>query len=467
MDGVIIIRVLSGFLGAFSVPSLACAVWAFQNDRYEQASLFILVVTASVVMGAAFAIATQKKKTEPAQARDIVGFLMLAWLVLCVLGAVPFLLVSDGRLGLAFFEAASSATTTGTSLLAESVPIPASLLAWKGLLHLFGATLSVTGVLIVVNKIGASLPGLGASIPVRFNTEFGLSGFNKTFLAIGFVFATMTIVLNIGLLIAGNGLRESFALAISAATTGQVMSAEALGHSLSTTSKLIMVVGLIFGSLNVVLIYNIIRKPLRLLTDRETASILVLILVMTILLSLQVNVERDLVDAITASVSVISTSGILLSDIDVFGIPSAILLFFGFIGGAAISATGGIKIYRMLVLASRSGHEFERLAQPHAVARFEHGGERFSVRAVLTVWAYLVAFAIISVTISGALALLGADFQEAMLTALGAITNSAALITTDWIAGSPLIGVTEILLAFSLILGRLELLLLLALLSGE
>ena len=188
---------------------------------------------------------------------------------------------------------------------------------------------------------------------------------------------------------------------------------------------------------------------------------------MTILLSLQVNVERDLVDAITASVSVISTSGILLSDIDVFGIPSAILLFFGFIGGAAISATGGIKIYRMLVLASRSGHEFERLAQPHAVARFEHGGERFSVRAVLTVWAYLVAFAIISVTISGALALLGADFQEAMLTALGAITNSAALITTDWIAGSPLIGVTEILLAFSLILGRLELLLLLALLSGE
>lgn len=467
MNGLVVLRVLSGFLAMFAVPSFLCALWAFQNDRYEQASLFILVVTSAVVISGMLAIATHHKRAEDPHARDVVGFLIFAWLTLSLLGAIPFFTLSDGSVTLALFEAVSCATTTGTTLLPTDTVLPASLVAWRGILHVVGAILSISGVVIVVNMVGTSLPGLGASIPVRFNMTFSRKSFFKIYLSLAALTVGLCFLIAIPVRIDGASWREAFGLSVSAITTGSVFDLNSVDFRFSWLSEYALIAGLVLGSLNIVLVFNFLRKPWSLLFNGETLSLIVLIVVATGLLMISLNKAFDLRQAAGIATSIVSTSGLLIPDDAYSLIPVPVLMFFGFMGGAAISATGGMKIYRMLVLLDRASDEFTHLAQPNAVSHADLTRKGFPIRFVITVWAYLIAFAVISLILSALLALLGADYSDAVLTSLGSITNSAALFPTDWIVMAPNQSVIELLLSASMILGRLELLLLFSLLLGE
>lgn len=467
MNGSVILRVLSGFLGLFAIPTFACSVWAFQNDRYQQASLFITAFMTSAVVSAILAVATHHRRQEYAQARDVVGFLIFGWLILAILGAIPFLLVADGSIAAALFEAVSCATTTGTTLLNDGLLLPASLVAWRGILHILGAILSVSGVVMVVNLVGSSLPGLSSSIPMRFNTDFSRESFFRIFLSLGAMIVGLCVLFAIPILIDGGSLRAAFGLSVGALTTGKVFDVGAYAFNPGWLSELTLILALIIGSVNIVLLFNCFRKPKSFFLNFETIAVVVLIAVLAVLLFsiLPKGIDPFRITGIAASI--VSTSGLVIGEGDGISIPVPVLLFFGFVGGAAISATGGMKIYRISVLLARAGHEFQRLAQPNAVLNFEKNGERFPVNFVLTVWAYLVAFAVISIFLAASLALMGADFQDAIMTALGSITNSAALIPTEWIRNSAQTGLVEFSLSAFMILGRLELLLLLSLVLSD
>ena len=314
MNGLVVLRVLSGFLAMFAVPSFLCALWAFQNDRYEQASLFILVVTLAIVVGLMLAVATHHKRDEDAHARDVVGFLIFAWLTLSVLGAIPFLDVSNGQVTLALFEAVSCATTTGTSLLQDDTILPASLVAWRIILHIVGAILSVSGVVIVVNAVGTSLPGLGASIPVRFNRTFSRSSFFKIFLSLAGLTSVLCFVIAMPVKLDGASWREAFGLSVSAVTTGAVFDLNSVDFSFSWLSEYALILGLILGSLNIVLLINFMKRPFSLLMNPETVSLFILILLLSGLLSFSLGGVFDPGQIVGVAVSVISTSGLLISD---------------------------------------------------------------------------------------------------------------------------------------------------------
>lgn len=467
MNGSIILRVLSGFLMIFAIPAAGCSVWAFLNDRYQQASLFILVLTVCLVVGVVLSVATSHRKSESAQAKDVVGFLIAAWLVLTFLGSIPFMDVTDGQLALAIFEAVSCATTTGTTLLPDGIVLPASLVAWRGVLHLLGAVLTISGVIMVVNLVGASLPGLGASVPVRFNMEFSRQSFYRIYLSIGLLTLLLTGIFAIPILADGASLREAYGLSVGAFTSGKVLEFESFDFRPSWISELALCVALFLGSVNMVLLFNVLQRPFKLIMDRETLSIFALILLLAGILFFQFGSDAGVLRVISLSASIVSTSGLVVSGNDLNSIPAAVLLFFGFIGGAAISATGGMKIYRMVVLLSRAGNEFATLAQPNAVTVSRGESEKYPVQFVLTVWAYLVAFAVICMVFAGMLALMGAEFTESLMTSLGSITNSAALIPTDWIHASETKPLVEFSMSCFMILGRLELLLLLSLIMSD
>lgn len=467
MNGSIILRVLSGFLMIFAIPAAGCSAWAFINDRYQQASLFILVLTVCVFVGFVLSIATVHRKSESAQARDVVGFLISAWFVLTLLGSIPFLAVTDGQLALAIFESVSCATTTGTTLLPDGTVLPASLVAWRGVLHLLGAVLSISGVVMVVNLVGASLPGLGASIPVRFNMEFSRRSFFKIYGSLGLLTLGLTALFSLPILADGASLREAYGLSVGALTSGKVLDFESYEFVPGWISELTLSLALFLGSLNMVLLFNVFQRPSKLVFDRETLSILGLISILAVILFFQFGADAGFLRLISLSASIVSTSGLVVSGEDLAAIPAAVLLFFGFIGGAAISATGGMKIYRMMVLLSRAGMEFSTLAQPNAVTVTSRDRQKYPVQFVLTVWAYLVAFAVICLIFAAMLALMGAEFTESLMTSLGTITNSAALIPIEWIQTSNVKSLIELSMSGFMILGRLELLLLLSLIMSD
>ena len=467
MNSLVLIRALSGFLAFFAIPSALCAAWAFANDHYEQASLFILVVTTSVVMSGVFSIATQNRKISNAKAKDVVGFLMLAWGVLAILGSLPFLEVSDFRPAVALFEAVSCATTTGTSLLDEDTLLPASVLAWRGVLHIVGAALSIGGMIMVVRLVGSSVPGLDTTTTALTLPGASQRSFFRAFWAIGSLLLALSSVVAFFLLMDGHSMREAYGLAVSAITTGQVFPIEEIGEAPDAFSRIILIIALLLGSLNAILVFNIFRTPMKLLKNYETLAVVALIFILSALIAVQLGSEEGPLSILAISTSIVSTSGILIAPSSLAEISVPTLLFFGFIGGAAISATGGMKIYRMLVLLSQTGREFSRLAQPNAVANTSTDAVVIPSRFILTVWAYLVAFAVLCIGFACLYALLGANFEQAIISALGAITNSAVLLRIDWVQAGDMPALAELILSFCMILGRLELLLLASLLFSE
>lgn len=462
-----ILRAMSGFLALLSAPTLLCAIWAFRNDHYAQSSLFILVATTSIVISALFFLTVRSSEVENTKLNDVVAFLIIAWLSLAFLGAIPFISVTRGSLSLALFEAVSCSTTTGVSLVDPTINLPASLLAWRGILHMAGAVLSVTGVVIVFSFFGKETTGISSGAISKFGHGLSLKAFFPALVFVGGIMIAVALVTGALLVAEGVAFREAYGLAISAITTGKVIPHDELPSALNTFGRIWLIVIMLLGTFNFSLLTDAFSKPLKMIQNRESQGLIFLVILLTVLLYLLPGFNGDLIEHLGSAVSIISTSGMLLSNENLSSISIPVLLYFGFIGGSVISATGGMKIFRIQILISRSGHEFARLAQPHAVLNFKHQGQQFPVRVVLAVWAYLVAFALITLFLAMILTFTGASFGESIQSALGAITNSAVLLHTNWIPADERAGLIELILSGFMILGRLELLLLLSLIFSD
>ena len=460
MNTLSVLNMLGRFLAMFTVPMLLCSVWAFSNDRYPQASLFILVVTLTFVIAAVLLVSTAKIEKAKSGLRETVAFLLAAWLSVSVIGAFPFLLVTKGDFISALFESVSCATTTGTSLLVSDSPLSASLVAWRGVLHLIGAMLSISGTLMLISLINPTGQGTQTMRPVGMGFSLQFSSFIRVFLMTGLVVAALISVSMMVLTAEGISLRTSFVLGVGAATTGQVM--PFADNTLTGTifSVPILCLVLLVASVSMGTLLALFRDWRRANVDPESFGVLLLMLFLAICLLLFSGEKQPLI-AFGESASIISTSGLMLTNarFDVIGLP--IIIFFGFVGGSAISSTGGMKVFRMRLLLARTGYEFSRLAQPHAVMNFKFAGVQRPLETMISVWVYLIGFAVVAVSLAGYLALDGNDFAESISIAVGAITNSAALFRPEMLMSHP--GpVSQLILTFSMIFGRLELLLLLS-----
>lgn len=457
----LVLNMLGRLLGLFAFLSLGCAAFALTNDRYQQASLFILVVMISFVSSAVLFVTAPSGKGS-AGMRETVVFLLAAWFSLSFLGALPFLMVAKGDFILALFESVSCSTTTGSTLLDPDTPLSASLIAWRGVLHMFGATLAITGTLVLLAMSGRNTVGIYQTKARNIGLSLGFTSFSKLFFLVGLTLISLACVSYTALLADGLSLREAYALSVGAATTGEILPYEVGAMVATQWTGLLLSVILILASLNTGLLLSFSRSPRQIFTDRETIGILFAFCAMAALLFL-FETDFSVMPAISEAASVISTSGLMVPDHRQVEISIPLMIFFGFLGGSAISATGGVKMFRMRALLSRTGYEFARLAHPKSVIDFDLGGnKKANVTAMMSVWVYLVGFASVAALLASYLAILGLDFDSAMLVAVGAITNSAALFRTE-LLGDLHASMTQIILTFSMIFGRLELLLLLSL----
>lgn len=161
--------------------------------------------------------------------------------------------------------------------------------------------------------------------------------------------------------------------------------------------------------------------------------------------------------------------------------PGLILAGLAIIGGGAATTAGGVKLLRIAALARHGGHEMEKIVHPAAVAG---GGQTW--RRLRTVGAFLafVSFMLFAVGLAVVVLLVTmqrVEFETATVLSIAALSNtgplmqavavSPALGGNAGIAGSPwegwagLPGLTKAVLAAAMVVGRLEIVAILALFS--
>lgn len=420
---------------------------------------------------------TRRKITR----RDGIAIVAIGWIVACLLGALPFLLSGTiPGFAAAFFESSSGLTTTGSTVIPCLEEVPRGILLWRATSHLLGGL----GVLVLLVAI-LPLAGAGGSQIVRAEAPSS-SGDNRveprmtsTAKALWGTYLGLCAVLLILLRGAGMGWFDATCHAFSAIATGGFSTRTAsIGAYASPAIEAILCIFMVLSALNFAFHYRALRGDglphLRSGEIRFYLGLLVLALAGTVV-ALRLfspayaaaGYPHTVRDAAFAVASLATTSGFCTADYGAWpALAKYILLMLFVIGGTTGSTSGGIKAGRILVLLRAIGTQVRLFLQPAAVLPVRQGRKVVPPAQLLSIATFVLLF--VATILLSALVLLPAcpDFVAAASAAAATVSNTGpgfgAVGPTFSYAALPAPALA--FLGFLMILGRLEILTVLALL---
>ncbi|MBY9067829.1 hypothetical protein K1X12_13040 [Hyphomonas sp. WL0036] len=402
------------------------------------------------------------KPSRRARPSDALAVVLLWWFLAPVAASLPFIFgVANNSVTVALYEAASCITTTGHSILQFPEAWPVSLLYWRGLLHLLGtyaAIIMAAGVFAAINLGG---PGVHRTVLFTLPESSYFDAMPRIAIAVGVMLSITIGFILLLLLVSGVPPVRALADAVSVISTGLVLPDAVRALPPNPVAEIVMAAGLMIGALGLA-----VWLPLRIgavksaLTDPETVVFFALMLVFAAAL-IPVGISLD--TGLSWSLSNLSTSGIPLSQAarDA-NVPLTIAVLPALIGGSALSAAGGIKIARFIVLGQRAGQEFRQLGYRRSILSFRFRDRELDERSVIGVWVYFIVYAAALFSVMAILSFFEIPFEDSIRLSIGALTNSGGLIAQ---ATEGLSSLGQLLLAIAMVLGRVEILTVLPALS--
>lgn len=401
----------------------------------------------------------------------------LSWLSICAFASLP-LVFGVPELGItdAFFESVSAVTTTGSTVLSGIEHLSDGIKLWRGLMQWMG------GIGIIVMGI-AILPFLKVGGMRLFQTESSdwsdkvlprTGGIAQASLGI---YVGVTLLAMLSYWLGGMQPLDAVVHAMTSVATGGFANSDASFGAYSDQPHLIWM-GTLFmlcGSLPFVLYIRCLRgSPKALWRDEQVRGLLILLVVVVLCITLY-RVSRgeapfmSLTHTAFNVVSVVTTTGYASDDYMQWG-PLAVMAFFylTFVGGCSGSTTGGMKIFRFQISMKMLLSQLRYLIHARGVFVSRFNGLPLSDDVGRGVVAFSFFFFLTIAGLAMALALLGLDYVTALSGAATAVANvGPGLGDVIGPAGNfgSLPDAAKWLLSFGMLLGRLEILTVLVLLT--
>ncbi|MFT6849277.1 MAG: trk system potassium uptake protein TrkH [Sphingobacteriales bacterium] len=401
--------------------------------------------------------------------RDGYLIVTMGWVVMSLFGTLPFIL--SGYIPSftdAFFETMSGYSTTGATILTDIEALPKGLLFWRSITHWIG------GMGIIVLTI-AILPLLGIGGMQLFVAESPGPSVDKlhpritqTAKALWYVYVALTFAQTVILMFGGMSFFDAINHSMATLSTGGFSTKNAsLGHWDSPFIQYVVAFFMFLGGTNFTMIYLGFKgKFSRLINNEEFKSYAITTLVVTFIVAFSIwhltdqGFEYAFRNAIFQVISIITTTGFITADYTMWA-PFITVLFFIllFTGGSAGSTSGGIKMMRHILLFKNSFLELKRQIHPSAILPVRFNGKAVDQNIAFNVSAFILIYLLIFFMGSLVMSLIGLDFD----TALGAVAATLGNVgpgiggvgPVDNYAAIP--GAGKWVLAFFMLLGRLEL----------
>jgi len=169
------------------------------------------------------------------------------------------------------------------------------------------------------------------------------------------------------------------------------------------------------------------------------------------------NMHDNLLNSIFQVVSLSTTTGFTSTDFSVWPSFIPMLLMYGaIVGGCAGSTTGGIKIIRITLICKQGLREVRRLIHPRAEFPLKFDKQVVSFRIVDAVWGFIGIYLAIFVFLFLSLLLTGLDLMTALSSLIACLSNLGPGLGRVTFHYASLPWVSKSILAFAMLLGRLE-----------
>lgn len=446
------------------------------NDHNANAFFFCAIVC--MFFGGILMLANQNYRRK-VSIREAFLLTNVAWLTLSLFGALP-LMFADTDLGFAdaLFESVSGITTTGSTVLSGLDSLSHGVLLWRSIMQWIG------GIGIIAFAI-VLLPFLRVGGMQLFKTESSdqsekiLPKSAQIVLALVMIYCALTIICAILYAMFGMSTFDAINHAMTTLPTGGYSTHDAsFGHFESPYLQIIATIFMVIGGLPFVLYAALIFKGrFNFFKDEQFRWIMGMYACFIGLLSLWLWLHSDytlgqsiLYTAFNV-VSVITTTGYATTDYTLWG-PFAVIMFFfmTYLGACAGSTSGGIKTMRIIVVTRSVGVYIRRLVYPNGVFVLKYQGAPMKSEIVMNIFVFLGLYVFTNALLTFALALTGLDFITSVSGAATALANvGPGLGDTIGPAGnfSSLSDAAKYLLSLGMLLGRLELLTVVVLLTPD
>jgi len=145
--------------------------------------------------------------------------------------------------------------------------------------------------------------------------------------------------------------------------------------------------------------------------------------------------------------------------------PGLILMSVALLGGGVATTAGGIKLLRLYALTRLGRFELLRMIYPSMVVGGNDYDRFLATSGARSAWLFTMIFALTAVVVVALLLFSGMGLETAMIFAIAALTNTGQIVQVAgeaplywFLLGDP----ARVVLALAMILGRLEILVLLA-----
>ena len=377
MNLINVLNALSIVLRYISILLLVPIICAIVLKEYNAIIPFVITAFVSLFLGFLF----NKKQKDLEEFNNInkteaFAIVLLSWGTLCLLGTIPFIYFGLNIVD-SLFESVSGITATGATILKDFTLYPKTMFFWRsfsqwlgglGIIVLFTAILpqfSIAGRQMVFAEVpGSNESKLTPRIRQTAKALWGIYFFLTLIEAIVLIYLKMPVF---------DAICTSFSTISAGGFSPEAQSLIAYGQA-----KYIWTVAIFmfFAGINFAFQYKVLvkRKIKSLFTDEEFRAYFLIVVTFTLIIALSLTSHKvyEFAQAIQQAtfqvLAIITTTGFASADYAQWNLISKLFLFMLMFTGASIgSATGGLKLLRLLFIFKYLKRQIAKIHHPNGV----------------------------------------------------------------------------------------------------
>ena len=286
------------------------------------------------------------------------------------------------------------------------------------------------------------------------------------------IYLGLTVICGVFYYIGGMNAFDAISHAMSTVAIGGFSTHnESIGYFNSLSIEIVCIIFMLLSAFSFTLHYFAMfkKKPLKYLYDPELRffiSVLIIIFILGVVISNLSMQGPSIREIAFHSVSMLTTTGFSISNTSTWPFSLSFLLLIGaFIGACAGSVGGGVKSWRVLIMINHAYKNIMTIIHPNSVMTLKIGTKSVDDGVATSVWGFFSIYVISFILLLLFVLMSGLDFESAF-SAVGACLNNLGpglgIVSENY---SNINSSTKGILAFAMLLGRLEIFTLLVILT--
>lgn len=364
--------------------------------------------------------------------RESYRFTALLWLIVPLLGAVPYLAAGVvPSFTDALFESVSGFTTTGSSVILSPESLPAWLRMWRALTQWVGG-------LGLVLFIVAFVPSLRGGSSQLYAAEFSGTQqrklhphMSRNVARMWGIYTLMTLLCTAALYATDKrSVFDSVCLAMSTVSTGGFMPASGGMAGYDTGSMMVLTLFMFLSGVNVAMLYNLFTFHWRRLRRSSEFVVYAVLFVLAASVCTVAFAAKGAPWDTAARYSLfhiastVSTCGFYTATPPEWPFVASVVTFMLILSGAMAGSTGGgLKLRRLMTLFLYLRNYFSRMLHPNVVFAIKIDNQVVPAEYVNKIFGFVFLYILFIIGGAFALTLTGSDMADAFCLATANISN--------------------------------------------